>query len=105
MSASLDGKDALDVNTHSAITITQWGPDGVGYPNYAEFAYYQTQRPALGLPLPCTVTLYQQLNYLCANGTGTRVPCDYDELQMTIYSTGIAVTREGVTVSKTLVGN
>ena len=85
--------------------VGQWGPDGVGYLDYAEFAYYQTTRAQRGLALPCNVTLFQRLAYLCPGASGAGSAYDDTVLQVTVSGTGLTVTREGQTEARTLIGH
>lgn len=79
---------------------TQWSPDKIGFSNLAEFYYYQTIRPSMLLPMPCTVTMFQKLTFGCQNNQ-TRVYENPAVLQITVSGTGITVSREGVTAVRT----
>ncbi|MBV9761418.1 MAG: hypothetical protein JO340_12705 [Acidobacteriaceae bacterium] len=86
------------------VVSSEWGPDWVGYV-YAEFAYYQTTRPAMNLSLPCGFTMFQQLSFKCPDGQPTVFDYPPIILRATISGTGITVSREGQTVARTLIGN
>jgi hypothetical protein len=50
----------------------RWGPDYVGY-TYVAFAYYQSNRPRLGYPMPCGFTMFQRLSFQCPQGNSGRL--------------------------------
>lgn len=71
----------------------QWGPDEVGWSPTA-VVYYQQNRPKVGLSLPCSFNLYQNLSLTCPGKT----PVDFVSnavLTSTIDSSGLTNCREG----------
>lgn len=73
----------------------QWGPDLVGYaPGPVRF--YQQQRPQLGLSMPCSFTVHQNLSIKCTqDGLETTLKANVP-VTSTIDATGITNCREGV---------
>ncbi len=79
----------------------RWGDDAVGW-TIGDFGYYQQERQARNLPLPCEADLFQELKITCP-GTSSSVYRPLVLLRAIISATGASSERSGVLKGRSLV--
>lgn len=89
--------------TWSIGSDNRWGPDYVGWGNDL-FRYYQSQRVARGLPMPCDFNMFQKLTVSsCGGNSSPSVYRTYVLLRGVISATGASSERDGVLVGRPLI--
>jgi len=84
-------------------TDNRWGPDYVGWSNDL-FSYYQSQRVAMGLSMPCEFNMFQRLTISsCGGNSSSSVYRSNVLLRGIISATGASSGRDGVLVGRPLV--
>lgn len=61
------------VGSSAGVQRNTWGYDSVGFRESAIY-YYQTERPARGLSLPCTATAFQNMEIECGTDWAVYAP-------------------------------
>lgn len=81
----------------------RWGPDFVGWLN-DRFRYYQSERVARGLAMPCEFNLFQRLTISsCGGSSSSSVYRSNVVLGGVISTTGASSHRDGVLVGRPLI--
>lgn len=81
----------------------RWGPDSVGWLN-DQFRYYQSERVARGLTMPCEFNIFQRLTISsCGGNSSSSVYRSNVLLRGVISATGVSSQRDGVLVGRPLI--